>query len=65
MPVLALTAHAIQGYRERCIEAGMDGYVAKPIQSGALFAAISGVMGDLLSVSAASETSVSFRFEGT
>ena len=35
-----MTAHALKGDRERCLEAGMDGYVSKPIQARLLFEAI-------------------------
>jgi CheY-like chemotaxis protein len=40
VPILAMTAYAMKGDRERCLEAGMDGYVSKPIQPKELFEAI-------------------------
>ncbi len=43
IPIIAMTANVMQEDRQRCLEAGMDGYVSKPINSEALFAAISGV----------------------
>jgi CheY-like chemotaxis protein len=43
LPILAMTAHAMQGDRERCIAVGMDGYLAKPIDPKSFLQTVEGI----------------------
>ncbi len=43
-PIIAMTAHALKGDRERCLEAGMDHYITKPLRRRDLFAVLESVL---------------------
>ncbi len=44
LPIVAMTAHAMRGDRQRCLAAGMDGYIAKPIAARRLFETLATVL---------------------
>jgi two-component system, sensor histidine kinase and response regulator len=48
IPIIAMTAHAMSGDKERCLGAGMDGYVSKPLRVEDLFSTIEEVLSNLV-----------------
>ncbi|MGH9403810.1 MAG: PAS domain-containing protein [Terriglobia bacterium] len=52
LPIIAMTAHAMKGDREMCLQSGMDGYVSKPIRQDDLWRTIDAVLHPQTSVTA-------------
>jgi len=61
VPIIAMTAHALKGDQERCISAGMDGYVSKPIRTSELFSTMERMLQNKDSARASEATRVAER----
>ncbi|MBN1515997.1 response regulator [Candidatus Sumerlaeota bacterium] len=46
VPIVAVTAHALTGYRQKCLEAGMDDYICKPIEEEELLSVLTRLLPD-------------------
>ncbi len=55
LPIFAMTAHAMKGDRERCLQSGMDGYIAKPVRFSDIEQTLAGLVRTAVTPAKASE----------
>jgi CheY-like chemotaxis protein len=55
IPIVAMTAHALKSDEERCLSAGMDAFISKPIRTNELFATIERLLGESNEAGASNE----------
>ncbi len=60
LPIVAMTAHALKGDQERCLDAGMDGYISKPIRTSEMFSTIEEVLSRFRIVDAQTDSEPEF-----
>ena len=65
IPIIAMTASAMKGDREECLEAGMDGFVSKPVDRAELFSVVESVPSCAITSTPAAETGSSETSEAT
>jgi signal transduction histidine kinase/CheY-like chemotaxis protein len=58
VPIIAMTAHALIGDQERCISAGMDGYISKPIRTSEMFATIESLLANKTPIPAGDQADI-------
>ena len=63
LPIVAMTAHAMKGDREQCLDSGMDGYVAKPIRTHTLLKALAEIFVSETILNSEPEVSISATTE--
>jgi CheY-like chemotaxis protein/HPt (histidine-containing phosphotransfer) domain-containing protein len=63
LPIIAMTAQAMSGDRERCLEVGMDGYLSKPVRAAKLYEAIESIAPQQASDTANTDESLDDEFK--
>jgi len=63
IPIIAMTAHAMKDHMDRCLQAGMDGYLSKPMRSDELYAKIDKVTAQVQVAAPSPESDEDFRVQ--